>query len=317
MADGILKATFQKVYTVSANEALKPELSSFVGTQAFPFVKMDKASGIYPTFTARDFRTNEITQREPGSEYKRTKTKFGNNTYIIKDYGLEEAIDDRERETLPVDVEQVISDKFMLNGMRKLEQAVATDMFATSGGATTIRTGSSHFTKWVTSGGDPITDVWSWKRTVKGLIGIMPTHAAMGEDVFIELLNHSDIIGRLPDNQLREVQLKVLAQLFGLQDIHVFGAVTDSSNENDASASISDLVSDKFLLYYKGMGNSVGSAGFAKTLYQDASQGVTQNGIGLYKYRDEKIKSDIIRVEQYFTTLIQSPDAALLANDVI
>lgn len=317
MAEGILKPTFQKVYTVSANEALKPQLSSFVGTQAFPFAKVDKAAGIYPTFTARDFRTNEINQRESSSEYKRVSTKFGSNTYKIKDYGLEEAIDDREREILPVDVEQVISDKFMLNGMRKLEQEIATDMFATSGGATTVKTGTSDFTKWASSGGDPIVDVWNWKKTVKGLIGIMPTHAAMGEDVFIELVNHSDIIGRLPDNQLREVQLRVLAQLFGLQDIYVFGAVTDSSNENDASAAISDIVSDKFLVYYKGMGNSVGSAGYAKTLYQDASQGTTQNGIGLYKYREEKIKSDIIRVEQFFTTLIQSPDAALLANDVV
>ena len=312
--DGITKATFQKVYTVSAAEALRPQLDTFVALKAFPFVKVDGPNGNYNTFNARDFQTDEIVERNPGSEYKRTKSNYGNNSFLTTDYGLEEAIDDRERQIVPVSVEQDIADKFMLNGMRRYERYAYANLFAA--GAGTTKTGGADFTKWLSSGGDPINNMWAFKKVVKDKIGVNPDSLLLSEDVYLELVNHSDIIGRLPDNQLRTVKLAVLKELFGIQNIEVMEAVTNASKEGDANQAPSQIATDKALLYLKG-GNTIGSAGYAKILYEDMAQGTTSNGIGIFKYREEKIKSDVIRVEQFFTHILQSADAALLLDDVI
>lgn len=268
----------------------------------FPVVRVDKQSGKYFTWDKADLWRNNARKRAPADLFARIKLTLSSDTYFAEQFGEEYVLPDEtvaNAESI-VNLERTGTNVIVDNLALTKDISFATD-FMKSGVWGTDKTGTTHFVKWNDATSDPSGDVLEARRVLKRATGGTASVRMVGVTgtlVETRLLNHPDAIDRIKYTQAATVDQvrQILAAWLGLDELVVVDREYASSGEGVTDA-FSPVVDDDLLVVAvpSAPGIEVPSAGYT-FVWDESGRG----DMYVETYRDEPIKSDILRGVTYF-----------------
>ena len=240
---------------------------------------------------------NRDTKRAPGSGYNRGQFTFTPATYATAEHGAEEPVDDREAAMYAnyFDAEVIATARAQRAVVENQEKRVADMIFNT-----TTYTATSVTNEWDdATNATPIDDVESKVQGLYDASGLWPNAMVITKKVFRNLRNCSQIVDRVKyqgfmDARAGNISVAALAEALALDNILVAGGTTNTANEG-ASASLAPIWDDE----YAWIGRIATSDDFREPcvgrIFHWAEDGSEEDGL-VESYRDETVRSDIIRV---------------------
>jgi hypothetical protein len=296
---------------------------------AFPTLRRE--SNI-PSVLQTDDQVLDI-KHAPKTAYQRVQATLGNKTYRCEEAGIEEPISAEDYDVLGQDgAEALATERGMQIVMRAREAALA-DVTTGATGETTFTgqvTEPDSTENWGETGGLPIDDVMEADVALTSRIGAGPRWLVIGFEALADLQKNAQIrsvyrsiIGiNNPDAVNRKLNLDDLAAVLGVDKVLV-GAGRKNTAEKNAAASYSFIWPRLYALLVRGVANpgnlmepTLGRT-FIWTGANAGAQGELKSvdnltGLAVESYRDESIKSDVIRVTEYTAQKLLNTSAAQL-----
>jgi len=263
----------------------------FVGTQILPVREVTTKVGEYPVFTTDQFDNNSSKERAAGSLFPRQDFSYGKQSYSAKQYALEGVLPD-EDETKANDngisdaaaaIAQKLQRDLMVGHELRVAAAISTGGLFTE----TDQTGG------VMSGADAAKPIVSIQNAVQRLNshGFYDDLKLIIEvSLFNEMLNTDDVRGIFNGNG-EYTNRQVLLDAFGVSEIIICPTRYNSAQKGQTS-SRSAIWEDNAYYVAQVSGGDFANGGFGRTLSYSPDGGV----FTAETYRDEPIKSDILRV---------------------
>ena len=288
----------------------------FIAHRVLPVFETAKQSGTFGRIPIEQLLQTRDTARAPGSGYARGQFTFGTDTFACSEHGAEEPVDDREAAMYAefFDAEQVSSQRALDAVLRNAEIRVAAAVFnATTWTPTTITNEWDDLANAV-----PLTDVEARVQAIYAASGLWPDTLIINRKVFRNLRNCAQIIDRVKSQGFMDVRAGnitelALSQAFDLNLI-VAGGTKNTANES-ATASLSPVWSDEYAMVCKIIqGNDIREPGLGRTFHWN-EDGSSIDG-RVESYRDETVRSDIMRVRHDVDEKILYTEAAALLDNV-
>lgn len=298
---------------------LEMQRRGFIAARVLPVMEVAKQSGVFGKIPIEQLLQQRDTLRAPGSGYSRGKFTFTSDSYACVEHGAEEPIDDREAAMYSeyFDAEQVAAARSFEAVLRNAEARVSAAVF----NATTW----TSYTTGITNEWDdaanavPITDVETAAKAVWGQCGMWPNALIINRKVFRNLRNCAQIIDRVKyqgfvDVRPGAINEAIMAQVFDLDMVIVAGAATNTAKEGQ-SVSISPIWSDEYAMVAKvATSNDIREPAIGRTMHWNEDGSILEGRFE--SYRDESVRSDIIRVRHDVDEKITYVEAGHLLSNV-
>jgi hypothetical protein len=299
---------------------LAADRAGFIAQRVAPVLEVAKQAGTFGKIPIEQLLQTRDTKRAPGSGYSRGSFTFTSASYSCEEHGAEEPIDDREADMYRefFDAEQVAALRAYDAVLRNAEIRMAALLF----NATTF---TSQTTAIVEEWDDyasaaPIDDVETAVRAVWNRCGLWPNALILNRMVFRNLRNCEQIIERIQSagagsaTKPTDITPAMLASVFDLEEVIVSGPPKNAATEGQ-DVSISPIWSNEYAMVAKlARSNDVREPCIARTMHwgEDGSQ----IGGTIETYRDETVRSDIVRVRHDVDELVMYTEAAQLFDNV-
>lgn len=295
----------------------------YIADEIFPLCPVDKQTDIIPSINQDYFFRDDAGvvaegTAAPDAGYQVTKT----DTYYCLPYGFRHFISDQRRmnEDSPFNSDReasiLVAEKMLL----RRERAFVTD-FWTTGVWTTDVTGGTTTTRWSDFGGsDPITDIRTYKRTVRRLIGRDPNVLVLGDLSFDVLCDHPDFLARVqyggtPANPAT-VSVEAMASVFGVRKLLVGKSIYTSIQEGGTITYTANWDDDALLLYVPEA-PSVWTPAAGYTFVWKAGAEAPNALTWVRKYRDDVILGDWIEARSCFDQKKCVANAGTFFTDIV
>lgn len=221
------------------SQAYRNANESFKAEKLLPVVPVDAKTGKYwqydknnnkkPISTLRTGRakTNEVT-------YGKSLQNFG----PLEEHALKDFItrDELDMQKVPLSVE-LDTANFLYDQMQIDKEVTAATLLQNT---TVIYQNANPTTQWnaATGAGHPFLDIASGINTMKLSAFRAPNTIFMGYPVWLQLMNHPDLLDRVKYSQLGVLTTELFRTLFadnGITTVHVCDAVYDSAAEGLAA----------------------------------------------------------------------------------
>ena len=298
---------------------LVAERMGYVGAQVLRPFDTQLQTANFSKIPVEELLKDTKTERAPGSGYNRDKYTFEQDSYACVENGAEEPVDDRERQmyAYSFDIERISAERAMNRVLRDLEKKVAAAVFNTStwtGASLTTAVG----TRWSTAAScTPVADVLGALNSVRASSGMLPNAVIMSWNVWRLLQSASSIIQQLIYSGTEDpkmVTTQQLAALFHVEQVIVAGGVKNTAKEGKA-ASISDIWSDDFVMVAKLSTSTDLREACIGRLFHFTADGSSSGGT-VEQYRDESVRSDIMRVRMDYHAKIIHPQCGHLLSNI-
>ncbi len=289
--------------------------ASLIGTRVMPILPVPVRAGQYPSFLLKEGQLlkNEIKQRSPNSAYPRATQAYNQETYIAQEYGIEMGVDD----TVALDVSRFFDAEVIAAKMaqRKLllghELRVAAKIFDT-GTFTTTNSGTAYTTANLATF-DVGADV---QEAIDRLLAkgeaTSNLRVVMSAPVWTRIRASTKFQNRLrgaglSSDTILNASTQAAAEVFGVSEVLIGRSSYDSAPEGVAF-STSQVWSNSYIW--------VGSVTEASTGFFGGGTGFTLSwseygtAVGVFTYRDESVKSNIVRSSQYVAEKVVNSNAA-------
>lgn len=303
---------------------LEMDAAGYVATQVFPVVEVQKQAGKFGKIPLEELLKKRSTKRAPGAAYTRSNWNFEDAAFATEEHGAEEPVDDREAEMYAdyFDAELISGMRARADVMRNAEDRVASAVFNP-----TVWTGSS-LTTAVTNEWDsnhtadavPIEDVEGAVQAMYDASGLWANALAINRKVFRNLRNLDTIIERINSagagnpSKPGDITKEMLAQVFDLPYIIVAGGSENTANEGQA-ASVDQIWSSEYAMVCKvATTRDFREPCIGRTFHWGADG--SSIGGTVESYRDETVRSDIIRVRHDVDEIVLYPQAGHLLSNV-
>lgn len=288
-----------------SNVSTKYRQENFIAERIFPIVPVMTESDKYRIYD-RNFRIPE-TRRAIGGKAPESSFDISTATFVLhreaqKDYIPDEKRDNYDIGDLRVDTVEELTDLVS----RRLELDVLS-LFNTSA-------------NWSLNVSLAAANAWSANTTVSNPIPIADTactsiirasgkkanYAVMRRDAFTNVKNHTSVLDRVKHTS-REVDVNIIAALFGVEELLVSDLAYDSSKQGVAST-LTDFMPNNAFFGYKpsSAGLKRPSAGYIFMKRQAAVR----------RWRDDERKAEAIEVEKAYDQKIVSSLCGYLVIDV-
>lgn len=284
----------------------------FLWDKIAPSSKVDQKSGTFFIYT-RDFwfRRPQGVKRGSDGEYSRVGYGVSTDTYNTDEHGLEHAIDDAKRKAsqTPEDLE-TIGTQYLTNLIQlELEKQVAAAAFVTGvWGTSNTLTGANKWSDY--DGSDPIANVDLATRTVKRNTGAKPNTLFVGRLGWENLKEHPLILDKYKHTQKGIMTPELVAAVLDVDELVVGDSVENTAQEG-ASFTGGDIWTDNALVLVRN-NPALGVANGAYTFQWDERGNIPW---AVETYRDEKVRSDILRVFSHWVVKIVSAQHGYLFLD--
>ncbi len=285
--------------TIAWEYAMESSRRGFVGGKIFPTFETPKKEGEYPVITVESFLKAQKTRRAPRAAYNRSDYTFKKQTYSCEEDGFEELLDDSERILFgdaQFDAEMIAVMRAMDVILRKQEQrqiAKALDTGSIANAAAAVA--------WSTAAtATPRIDVLGAKESMRSGFGVKPNIMVISDASKNDLLLTDEITDALKfTNPIElggeEAQLRILAQYFGVDEVLVADAQTDSAKKGQ-SKSLADFWTNTIAGLYKvSSSKDLKDPSFGRTMLWT---GDSPQILVTEQYREEKARSDVFRARQ-------------------
>jgi len=300
---------------------LEANMSGFIATQVFPVVDVQKQAGVFGKIPIEQLLQARDTARAPGSGYSRGNFKFDDSSYATKEHGAEEPVDDREAEMYSdyFDAEVISALRARSAVMLSAEQRIADTVFnATTWAGASLTTAITH--EWDdATNAVPITDVEAAVQKVWAVSGLWANALVINRHVFRNLRNCDQVIDRINSagagspSKASDVTTAMLAAVFDLPYIIVAGGAKNAAKEGQ-SASVSNVWSSEYAMVCRvATTRDFREPCIGRTFHWSADG--SSIGGTVESYRDESVRSDVIRVRHDVAEVVLYPEAGhLLSN---
>ena len=284
--------------SLSTNSTFNPILSEalnkigenrFVGTQILPVREVGLKNGVFPVFGDAQFDNNASKTRSPGTLFGRRDFAYEQDSYSCLQYALEGVLPDEDEteanENGISDVTGALAQKLQRDLMVGHELRVASLMKSAGFNATNATDIMSD-----SATAKPIKDIQNAVERLNANGFYDNIQVVIESSVYNDMLNTDDVRNIFNGNG-QYTSPEVLASAMGVSGFIICPTRYNSSAKG-ASASRSKIwATDE---YYVGQisGGDFSSGGFARTLAFGQGGGV----FTAETYRDEPIKSDVLRV---------------------
>lgn len=293
----------------------------FIAPKVIPVLDVDKQAGPYGKIKIESLLQSRNTTRTSRGGYARQNWEFTTDFYATIEYGAEEKVDDRDKNLYGsyFVAEQLAAARARDAVLRAYESRAASALFNT-----TTWTGASLTaavtTPWSTfATATPIADVTTGKKKVYDNIGLVPNSVIINYHVYLNLQQNADLISRIKFSGLQDpntdsITTQAIAQAFGVKQVLVAGAQTNSANEGQA-AILAPLWSDAFaMVCYIAETNDIQEPCVGRTFHW-GGDGSSVGGT-METYRDEQVRADIVRCRQDLTEKVIVPQAGFLLSNI-
>jgi hypothetical protein len=298
-------------------EQAKDWEAGLIGTAVMPILDVPVRAGQYPSFVLKEGQLlkSDMKNRAPYSDYARGTRAFTQDTYTALEYGYEEAVDD----TVTLDVARFFDAEVMAAKLakRKLllahELRVASKIFDT--GAFTSTNSGTAYTVANLATFDVGQDVQeALDRMLARGESTTNTRVVIPYPVWTRLRASTKFQNRLrgtglSSDTILNASTQAAAEVFGVAEVLIGRASYDSAPEGIAF-SAANVWANTYIW--------VGSVTQASAGYFGGGAGFTLNwseygpAIGVSTYREEAIKSNIVRASQYTAEKVVNANAGQL-----
>jgi len=289
----------------------------FIGTQILPYFDAEERSAQYPVIPVEALLKVPETRRAPRAKYPRDDYEFELDTFDCIEHGWEEPVDDVEAKLYArfFDAEEIATQRALGVILRVQEKRIADMLFNESNftaHAITNEWDSNHYTDAV-----PISDVNAGRKAIHDATGLKPNTLIVTLNTF----NHLGLMAQILDKikytysplAWDKIGSKVLAEAFGLDRVLIGQNMYDAAKKGQ-DASLTALWSSEYaMLCIASQSRDLKKPSLGRTFRwtKDCPENVM-----VESYRDETVRSDIIRARQHTDEEIMFISAAYLLSNV-
>ena len=299
--------------------ALQANYGGFIANDVFPVSEVQNKAGIFGKVPLEQLLQNTETRRAPGSGYARSGWTFTTDSFSCEEHGWEESVDDSEAEMYAdfFDAELIATQRAMSNILVNHEKRLAAALFNTSTFSPTTVTN-----EWNKADGTgvPVTDVETAVQAIYDASGLWSNALIVGKKVFRHLRENSQVRDRIASSgagdptKAQDVTVNMLKAVFDLDYIFVGGGTKNSANEGQ-TATPAQIWDDEYAMICKvATGADVREPCLGRTFHWSAD-GSTAGGM-IESYRDENVRSDVVRVRHDVHQKILVTECAKLLNNI-
>ena len=289
----------------------------FIASKVLPVIESAQQAGTYGRIPLEQLLQNRETRRAPSGGYSRSKWTFQPASFACEEHGAEEPIDDRQAQIYReyFDAELVATQRAYSAVLVNQERRVADLLFNP-----TTYSGSALYTDistvWTDANAKPIDDINSATRKVYDSTGLLPNALVVNYWVYRTLRANAQIIDAIEASgagnaaKAMDVTLQMLAQVFDLPYILVAGGSRNGANEGQAAAP-QQIWSSSFAMVCRVAESNDISEPCVGRIVHWGEDGSSIGGT-VETYRDESVRSNVVRVRHDVDELIQYTEAAHL-----
>lgn len=293
------------VDTLLSNVSVKYTNPELIAMQVFPEVPVKKSSDLYRVYD-RNFRIPETIRANRGVS-REHEFEVSTSSYVCVRHSLKTFVSDTDAENYDLaDLRAETVEELTEVILRRIELDVA-NLFTTTNWSlnVSLAAGASFADNTTTSNPIPIFDTGA--STVLANGGMTPNFGILPQPAFVACKNHVSVLDRVKYTSA-DMTEKMLAALFGLQELLVPKAGYDSSNLG-ATASIGNFYGDVAFLGYKPA---------APGPLKPSSGYIFRNSRPLVKrWREEERESEVIEVNMEYVAKVVASLSGYLIKDVI
>lgn len=294
--------------------------TNFAHGRVFAPVAVSSQSARYFRWNLQDIMRDDVTGRRPGGPHARVRVGFSQQTAVLEEDAGEYPVPDEIRNSqdgpFAGGMRAAITQLAHKLSIRREVQFVA--RYVVPGGATPWANADLTPTAaWNTAAAVPIADVRRWARTIHLRTGYRPNVLILSRAAFDAAVDAVQVVGRLPDNALRNVTQDILAALFELDEVVVADAVRETAPESAATAAPAFIwPAANALLAYRSRTPSLDepSAGyiFTWTEFDNVRQSLDGTLAPAIRVYDEpQTRSLVAQASIYHAQVITAPEAGV------
>jgi len=279
----------------------------FVGTQILPIRDVGTKTGEYPVFDSDQFDNDASKERASGTDFARRDFAYGQQSYKCVQYGLEGVLPDEDRTQANddgiSDVEASIAKALQRDLMVGHERRVKDVVFPSS---TPFNSTAATAAMSAKSTAKPIEDIQLAVKRLHANGHFDNLAVIIEESLYQEMLNVDDVRTIFNGNG-QYTDPEVLRAAFGVDRFIVCPTRYNSAAKGKSASRTSIWPIDKYLVG-QVTGGDFSNGGFGRTLAYSPDGG----SFSAENYRDEKKKSDILRVFNSVDEVVINSTAAEL-----
>ena len=298
-------------------EQAKDWETGLIGTRVMPILNVPVRAGQYPSFKLKEGQLlkSDVKVRDPYSTFPRGTRAFTQETFTALEYGYEEAVDD----TVTADVSRFFDAEVIAAKLarRKLllahELRVAGAIFNTSN-FTSTAAGTAYTTANLATF-DVGEDVQlALDRMISNGESTSNTRVVIPYPVWTRIRASTKFQNRLrgagiSSDTILNASTQAAAEVFGVSEVLIGRSAYDSAAEGVAYSS-ANVWSNAYIwvgsVTESGAGFFGGGAGFTLNWSEYGP------AVGVFTYRDESIKSNIVRSSHYVAEKVVNTNAGQL-----
>lgn len=292
---------------VLSNVSVQYKNAGFIAESIFPIVKVKKESDIFYKYLKGTMFEIPKTRRAPKSGYQRVDWGVETDTYQCHEEGLEELIDDREKDNadsvfnLQVDTTEITTELVMLAREKRVFDLVQN--------AANLTNNSVPSVKWDAASGDPQADVSTARLATNLACGKIPNIMVVNLNVFEALKNNANVKDQFKYTSSKSITTDMLAGYFEVDKFLVALGLYNTAKKNQ-TASLTRLWGSHALLAYVNPRPSIKQALSLGYQFQSKPRAT-------FKYRDEEKSSDVIRVREITDEKLVTADCGYLLRNLL
>lgn len=305
--------------------------ADFVASRVFPPVPVLKESDLYAVYEKGTFyRKRQMRPRPLGGRPPQTGYEITEGTYRCVEWGLEHAIDDRERTNADEPLNPDIAGMLLLTeqGMIQREDLWTQAYFVTGQWGTDWQGVSSgptgnQFTQFDQSGSDPIQFLRARRNDIRGKTGYAPNKAVFGSLAWEAFINHPDVVERVKYTQaaadVARTEEQIAAALLKVNEVLIPYGVANSAAEGQADNIGFIANPTSILLVYAAPAPSIRAPSGGYTFaYTGLIPGVNNAWGGVIERgRDELAHTDILQIRASYDQRIVASDLGEFFQQVV
>ena len=286
-----------------------------IGAQLLPIQNVDAKSGTYlkVQLAAGELLSNNVLNRESGSNYSRGIRSFSQANYSTNEFGLEELVpDDASADLNRFFSYESETAKFLLRQLKLSHEKRVNDVVWASSTPFTIADQSPavNYTQALVETCDIARDVATAKLAL-AQYGYEANCVAMSANVF-ELIRRSTLLqnqffGVISSTGARLLSEAEIAAALGVTNLLVGRAAINTAGKNKTYSG-SFVVSSAKIVVGQVSGGEFTAGGMGRTLVWT---GDAAGGFVSESYRDEARRSQVLRVRMNTDEVIIDPNAAV------
>jgi hypothetical protein len=297
---------------------LMSDAGGFVARSVLPPINSAVQSGTFGKIPLEQLLQMPETRRAPRSGYSRTDWKFETDTFATEEHGVEQPVDDREAKIYGsyFNAEVMARNRCLRIILERLERDVADAVFNT-----TTWTGSSLATSigtpWTTSASaTPIADINAARLKVYENSGLWPNSLVISRVLFLALRECAQIVDRLKYEQIdvtsSGITSRELARVFALDNVIVAGGTKNTAKEGQTATPAGIWNKEMAMVARIATTDDMSEPCIGRLINWEGDGGVD----GLVEtYRDETVRSEIVRARNDRAIKILYPQAGHLLTD--